>query len=156
MDITTALNIIKKERKLLDNVLNDFKPEHGEFKPTEEMMSAAHQIKHIALTTGWFMKGAFGSGFEMNFEEYLEEMKKPVTLEEALGILNNTYDETAANIEKMTEDEISSPLPENPILGQAPRFSVLYANSDHTAHHRGVLTVYLRLLGITPKMIYSP
>jgi len=35
-----------------------------------------------------------------------------------------------------------------------PRLVVIGAISDHTAHHRGALTVYARLLGKEPKMPY--
>jgi uncharacterized damage-inducible protein DinB len=39
-------------------------------------------------------------------------------------------------------------------MGGAPRLSVIGAISDHTAHHRGALTVYSRLLGKVPKLPY--
>jgi uncharacterized damage-inducible protein DinB len=32
---------------------------------------------------------------------------------------------------------------------------VILAQGDHTAHHRGALSVYLRLLGVVPPMVYG-
>jgi uncharacterized damage-inducible protein DinB len=40
-------------------------------------------------------------------------------------------------------------------MGGVPRWSVVSAISDHTAHHRGALTVYSRLLGKVPVMPYA-
>ncbi len=51
--------------------------------------------------------------------------------------------------------DLEQPLPQGPIMGGAPRSAVVGAISDHTAHHRGALAVYARLLGKTPKMPYG-
>jgi uncharacterized damage-inducible protein DinB len=39
-------------------------------------------------------------------------------------------------------------------MGGLPRHSVVSALMDHTAHHRGALTVYARLLGKVSPMPY--
>jgi uncharacterized damage-inducible protein DinB len=57
-------------------------------------------------------------------------------------------------LESKSAQEMTAPMPDNPIFGPAPRMLVIHANADHTAHHRGALSVYLRLLGKTPKMPY--
>ena len=46
------------------------------------------------------------------------------------------------------------PLPPGPIMGGLPRLAVFGALTDHTAHHRGALSVYARLLGKVPPMPY--
>lgn len=146
---------ISRERKFLGNLLKAFEPNDGDFRPTPEMMSAAQVIRHIAQTTRWFMEGAYGKGFEMDFEKFEAESKKPCTLEEALAALNQAYDDFLTCLDRLTEEDFTAPLPPNPIFGEIPRFAVIYANSDHTAHHRGALAVYLRLLGKKPPMIYA-
>ena len=40
------------------------------------------------------------------------------------------------------------------IMGGAPRMAVISAITDHTAHHRGALTVYARMNTIVPPMPY--
>ena len=40
------------------------------------------------------------------------------------------------------------------MMAGAPRFAVIEGIQDHTAHHRGALTVYSRLLGMTPSVPY--
>ncbi|NJL28826.1 MAG: hypothetical protein HC897_13505 [Thermoanaerobaculia bacterium] len=39
-------------------------------------------------------------------------------------------------------------------MGGKPRAAIIGAIVDHTAHHRGTLTVYSRLLGYVPPMPY--
>jgi uncharacterized damage-inducible protein DinB len=39
-------------------------------------------------------------------------------------------------------------------MGGLPRQCIVGAISDHTAHHRGALGVYARLLGRVPAMPY--
>ena len=156
MNSKTAVEIITKERKFLDNILRDLKPEHGGFRPVDEMMTVSQQIKHIALTTRWFYSKALGTGFDFaSFEEYLEEMKKPITLREALDLLNETYDESISAFEKMTGEEFDEVVKDDPMLGTFRKSDMILYNNEHTAHHRGALSVYLRLKGITPRMIYA-
>ena len=45
-------------------------------------------------------------------------------------------------------------LPEGPVMGGQPRFTIFGAITDHTTHHRGALTVYSRLRGHVPAMPY--
>lgn len=146
---------LRRERHYLQNILKDFKPEHGDFRPVEAMMSVAQQINHIAFTTRWFREGAFGAGFNMDFAMIEAENKRQLTLEEAMARLDAAYDGFAAFLAGLSEADLAAPMPANPIFGEAPRLAVLAANADHTAHHRGALSVYLRLLGITPTMIYE-
>jgi len=52
-------------------------------------------------------------------------------------------------------EELMRPLPAGPGVGGAPAMAVVYAIQDHSAHHRGALTVYSRLVGKTPIMPYG-
>lgn len=155
MNREIAVNDIGRERKMLGNILKAFESKDGDYQPTPEMMSAAQVIRHIAQTTRWFLEGAYGKGFDMDFAKMEAENKQPCTLEEALASLNRAFDDFIACINRLTEEEFTAPLPSNPIFGEIPCFALIYANSDHTAHHRGALAVYLRLLGKIPPMIYQ-
>ncbi len=155
MDGKIVADNMRREKKCLLNVLSGFKPEHGEFIPEEGMMSVAQQIRHIAFTVKWFREGAFGAGFNMDFEALEAENRKEISLADALAEVAREYDEFAAYVEPMSETELMQPFPPNPVFGEIPRIAVFSAQMDHTAHHRGSLAVYLRLLGITPKMPYT-
>lgn len=42
------------------------------------------------------------------------------------------------------------------VVQQAPRYEVILDTLTHWAHHRGQMTVYLRLMGATVPAIYGP
>jgi uncharacterized damage-inducible protein DinB len=151
-----AAQTLREHLHFLNNVLKDFREEHAHFRPTPEMLTTAQQIRHIAETIHWFREGAFGSGFEMDFEKMEKKMKQDISLKQALQELDTAWNEMCALLEPMTEEQLLQPMPPNPIFKNDPKVACVWAAMDHTAHHRGALTVYLRLLGITPTMIYTP
>ncbi|OQB36016.1 MAG: DinB superfamily protein [Candidatus Hydrogenedentes bacterium ADurb.Bin179] len=150
-----AADIVRREHKYLCNILKSFVPQHGEFSPCPGMMTTAQQINHIAQTVVWFREGAFGRGFNLDFEKIEGANPRTVTLKEALAELEKQYTSYIDFLERLSDTDLQAPMPENPIFGAAPRLAVLAAQSDHTAHHRGALCVYLRLLGIIPAMVYQ-
>jgi len=52
-------------------------------------------------------------------------------------------------------EELAAPLPADGIMGGAPTSAIVGGAIDHTAHHRGALTVYARLLGRVAAMPYA-
>lgn len=150
-----AVAQLRQEQHFFNNIANGFAPEHGGFRPRPEMMCVAEQIAHVASTVDWFREAAFGSGFRMDFENLAKAYLGRESLEEARAALARAYDEFAALLSAQSEAALGALLPDNPILGRVPRFAVLAANADHTAHHRGALAVYQRLLGFAPKMVYA-
>ena len=125
------------------------------FAPKEGMFTVVQQVAHVAQTIDWFMQGAFAaSGFDLDFERMDKNMRSVTSLGAARAWLDKACAEAKAAIEGHTEAEWAEPLPPGPIMGGLPRFAVLGALADHTAHHRGALTVYSRLLGKVPAMPY--
>jgi uncharacterized damage-inducible protein DinB len=55
----------------------------------------------------------------------------------------------------LSEAELKRPLPDGPVMGGMPVWQIAGAIVEHTAHHRGALTVYSRLLGKVPAMPYG-
>jgi uncharacterized damage-inducible protein DinB len=125
------------------------------FAPKEGMFTVVQLVAHVAQTIDWFIQGAFAaSGFELDFERLDKDMRNVTSLDAARAWLEKACAEAKAAIEEHTEAEWAELLPPGPIMGGQPRFAVLGALADHTAHHRGALTVYSRLLGKVPPMPY--
>ena len=51
--------------------------------------------------------------------------------------------------------DLARPLPPGPVMGGQPIGDIVWAMVEHTAHHRGALTVYSRQLGKVPPMPYG-
>jgi uncharacterized damage-inducible protein DinB len=122
----------------------------------EGMFTVSQLIGHVAQTIDWFMEALTSeNGFNMDFEGLEKRIRDVNSLESAMKWLNESYASAIAIIESKDETLLAEPLPEGPIMGGCPKYSVIGALIEHTAHHRGALTVYSRLLGKIPKMPYG-
>lgn len=129
--------------------------EDSGFAPAEGTFTVAQQVAHVAQTIEWFFAGAFDpAGFRMDWEAMGREVRGVESLTEARKWLDRAFAQGKAAIAAHSAEEWEAPLPEGSIMGGMPRFAILGAIRDHTAHHRGALTVYARLRGKVPPMPY--
>ena len=119
------------------------------------MYTVAQHIGHAAETVDWFLQGAFGErGFEMDFENYDERMKKYTSFDDCVKQFKNAVANGIEKLKEVPDSELLVPI-EGEIMKGAPKMAVVGGITDHTAHHRGALAVYARLLGKKPQMPYS-
>ncbi len=155
MDPETYVRQLKNTKEYFDRSTRCLEEADSSFAPTEGAMTVAQQVAHVAQTVDWFMEGAFRpEGFDMDFEGAAKEIMKVESLGAAREWLDRSFSAAVAGVKSRTAEELAQPLPEGPIMGGAPRFAIFGAIDDHTAHHRGALTVYSRLRGHTPAMPY--
>jgi uncharacterized damage-inducible protein DinB len=129
---------------------------HSTFAPAEGMMTAAQQIAHAAQTIDWFIEGGFRpEGFDLNFEEHFKDVAAYTSIAAAKAWFDRAVENAKAVTAKKTDAELTAPLPAGPIMGGMPRMVIYGSITDHTAHHRGALTVYARLKGVVPPMPYG-
>ena len=129
---------------------------HSSVVPAEGMMTAAQQVAHAAQTVEWFMEGAFRpEGFDLDFEKHLAACQACTSLASARAWFDRAMAAAKQRVATLTDAELLAPLPEGPIMGGLPRMAIFSSITDHTAHHRGALTVYARLQGIVPPMPYG-
>ncbi len=125
------------------------------FAPAEGMMTTAQQVAHAAQTIDWFVEGAFRpEGFDQHWEEHAKIVGACTSLAEARAWFDRAVASARAKVESCSDADLLQPLPDGPIMGGLPRVTIFGAINDHTAHHRGALTVYARLSGIVPPMPY--
>lgn len=126
------------------------------YKPTPEMFTAAQQVAHAAQTIDWFLEGASRpEGFDLDFEKHMTAIADTTSITAARDWLGRSFAAARQWIEPQGTEELMRPLPPGPVMGGAPVMSVVSAIQEHTAHHRGALAVYSRLLGKTPIMPYG-
>ncbi len=125
------------------------------FAPKEGMFTAAQQVAHVAQTIDWFMEGAFAEGgFSMDFENMTKQVHAVTSLAAAREWFERSCAAAKTVVDSHSDGDWMAPLPPGPIMGGQPRFIIFGALTDHSAHHRGALTVYSRLLGKVPPMPY--
>ena len=119
------------------------------------MMTVAQQVAHAAHTIDWFMEGAFRpEGFDTDFEAHARAVNGYTSLAAARAWFDKAYESARALVSTKSDADLLVRLPDGPIMGGAPRLAIFGAITDHTAHHRGALTVYARLQGVVPPMPY--
>jgi uncharacterized damage-inducible protein DinB len=125
------------------------------FAPVDGTMTVAQQVAHAAQTIDWFIEGAFRpEGFDMDFEGMAAAVQEVTSLAAARAWFEKAVASAKALVGTKSDDELMAPLPPGPIMGGLPRMAIFGALTDHTAHHRGALTVYARLKGVVPPMPY--
>jgi len=121
-----------------------------------DMMTAAQQVAHVAQTLNWFVEGVSRpEGFDLDFAQHAAELEKVTSLTAARAALTAAYDNAIRFFRSKTAQELAKPLPDGPIMGGQPMSDIVWGMVEHTAHHRGALTVYSRLLGKIPPMPYG-
>lgn len=149
-------NEIRSIRELFNRSTSVLEEENSDFAPRPEMMTVAQHVAHVAQTVDWFIEGAFvrTDGFDMDFEGHTRKVQSVKSLRAAREWFEKAIENAIRITESQSEEGLLSPLPPGLVMGGQPRLAIFAAMTDHTAHHRGALTVYSRLLGKTPKMPY--
>jgi uncharacterized damage-inducible protein DinB len=146
---------MRNTKEYLERSTRPLSEENSSFAPQEGLYNVAQQMAHIAQTIEWFFDGAFRpEGFSMDFESMDKEVRACTSLNAARQWVDRAFQRAIQDCETKPMSDWMTPLPPNPIMGELPRLVILDAIVDHTAHHRGALTVYSRLLGYTPPMPY--
>jgi uncharacterized damage-inducible protein DinB len=147
--------LLKSSKEFFDRSTRPLTDEHSAYKPAEAMFSVVQQIAHTAQTVEWFFDGAFSpAGFDLDFEKGMREMSAVETVSEARAWLDRACARAIKEVSEKPWEEWETNMPDNPIMGPHPRYTILGGLLDHTAHHRGALTVYTRQLGLVPPMPY--
>jgi len=147
--LAASREFIERSTRILDEA-------DSEFRPREGMMTVAQQVAHAAQTLDWFIEGASRpEGFDLDFAKHARELERVTSLTAARRMLETAYANAIGFIRSRSPKELSAPLPAGPIMGGQPVSDIVWAMVEHTAHHRGALTVYSRMLGKTPPMPYG-
>ena len=155
MTPTEIAGSVEVSRDYFNRSTRELKEENSNFAPAPGMFTAAGQVAHVAQTIDWFFAGAFSDkGFDMDFERMDKEVRGCNSLDAARKWFNEATDRAKAVAQAHSKEEWAVPLPPGPIMGGLHRHAIVSALTDHTAHHRGALTVYARLLGKVPPMPY--
>jgi uncharacterized damage-inducible protein DinB len=133
----------------------------NDWKPHPESMDLGYLAALVATMPGWasFMI----ERDEVNLGDPSSERFRPRAVKENAQLRTNCQEAIArgrAALERATEECLMEPwqfVMQGRVISEGPRYVAL-ANGllSHLAHHRGQLTVYLRLLGASVPAIYGP
>ena len=142
-------------RKLLERVPTD----KGTWKPHTKSFALGHLAQLVARMPGWItmtirkpdldLSGGQGGGYGYSFQP----------TEELLAQFDKHVGEARAELAKVPDESFAEPWSlkmGDRVLMTLPRGAVVRQHVNHLVHHRGQLTVYLRLLDVPIPSIYGP
>lgn len=138
-------------RRLIERVPTD----RAKWKPHEKSFSLGHLAQLLAWMPGWIaqtmrehelnLKGRPGYSYETT-ETLLALFDKNV---------RDAHDAIAAAADRDYDVDWSLKV-EDRIVFTQPRREVVRQHINHLIHHRGQMTVYLRLIDVPVPMVYGP
>lgn len=128
------------------------------WKPHEKSMSLARLATHVAELAGWaafFLKSDFLDLGAMDYKPHAASSQS-----ELLEIFDTNVAESRAAIEATDDEAFQQPWTlrkGDHVIFTIPRVAVMRTMLlNHIIHHRGQLTVYLRLTGAPVPGMYGP
>jgi uncharacterized damage-inducible protein DinB len=147
--LLASQDFFERSTRVLEEADSGFRPQPG-------MMTVAQQVAHTAQTLDWFIEGASRpGGFDLDFEKHAKALDAMTSLAAARQALATAYANAIHFLRSRSPEELAGPLPPGPVMGGQPISDIVWAMVEHTAHHRGALTVYSRQLGKVPPMPYG-
>lgn len=147
---------VDRTRRALENV-----PEGKyDWKPHDRSMEFGRLVDMVATIPMWItmeikqdeldVAPAEGSNFKQERKE---------TSEELIKALDETWTDLRSALENTTDEHLMTNwrlLAHGQVVMEAPRYVMIHDTIGHWAHHRGQMTVYLRLLGAKVPALYGP
>jgi uncharacterized damage-inducible protein DinB len=139
-------------RRLLERVPT----EKGAWKPHEKSFALGHLAQLVAWIPGWITSTLHEPDIDL-------AKQGGYSLESTDGLVrmfDKNVREARAALESVTSEEaLNAPWSlkhGDRVLMTMPRGEVVRQHLSHLVHHRGQLTVYLRLVGVPLPSVYGP
>jgi uncharacterized damage-inducible protein DinB len=138
-------------RRLLERVPGD----RGQWKPHEKSFALGHLAQLVAWMPGWIANTLrqphldLGQAAGYSFEP----------TEALVRVFDGNVRDAREALAATTGDELQRPWSlkhGDRVLFTAPRGEVVRGHLNHLIHHRGQLTVYLRLVDVPLPQVYGP
>jgi uncharacterized damage-inducible protein DinB len=131
-----------------------------DWKPHEKSMAFGYLVNMVATIPTWItmqinkdeldVAPAGGGNIQQKRLDSSDELLK--ALDEAAANVRSAFEQT-------TEEHLQTNwrlLARGQVVMEAPRYEMIQDTINHWAHHRGQMTVYLRLMGAKVPAIYGP
>jgi uncharacterized damage-inducible protein DinB len=141
--------VVEQEAALTRKVLQAVPADKGHHKPNDKAMSALELCWHIAATETFFITAVTTGAFApyMNMPENIK------TPNDVVAWFDKQVASNVAKLKPMTGEQAAK-MVESP-FGPQPAIVFLNLSINHSAHHRGQLSTYLRPMGAKVPSIYG-
>jgi uncharacterized damage-inducible protein DinB len=155
---TSFIGELKNESINTKKMLEKVPLDKATWKPHERSMSIGRLATHIAETSHWIYRILEADEFDFAVNPFKPHIA--ASQEELLEIFNNNFSRSIAALENASDDEfdkIWTIKMGDKILYQLPKkIAIRSWGFSHSVHHRGQLSVYLRMLDVPVPGMYGP
>jgi uncharacterized damage-inducible protein DinB len=131
-----------------------------DWKPHEKSMIFGHLANMVATIPMWItMEINEGELDIAPVDDGKMEQKRMDTSDELVKALDKAAADCRSALERTTEEHLMTNwrlLARGQVMVESPRYVMIQDTINHWAHHRGQLTVYLRLIGAKVPALYGP
>ena len=131
-----------------------------DWKPHEKSMMFGYLVNMVATIPSWISMEIKQDELDIApTDSGKMEQKRMEKSEELLEALDKSAADARADLEKTTDEHLMTNWKllagGNPVM-ESPRHVMIQDTINHWAHHRGQMTVYLRLMGAKVPALYGP
>lgn len=128
------------------------------WKPHEKSMTLGRLGQHLAELPHWMDRITEADHFDFVLSGY-QAPAPPASLEEIIALHASKYKAAKAALEHAGALDMDAPWEvrrNGQVMSNTPRQQAMERQLQHMVHHRGQLTVYLRLLDVPIPGFYGP
>jgi uncharacterized damage-inducible protein DinB len=146
---------VKRSRHALEQVPDD----KYDWKPHEKSMMFGYLSDMVATIPSWITMQVTKDELDIAPAASAIKQEPKKTSAALIQALDKSAAEARAAIEKTTDDHLNKPWQlkaHGQVVAEAPRYVMIQDTINHWVHHRGQMTVYLRLMGAKVPATYGP
>jgi len=147
----TGLPTTKNEHATTKRVIEAIPLDKGDYRPEPVAKSALELAWHIAAAENRFLGGVAAGAFDFTPNHRPEHVKNSADIAKWY---EESFETNFAKLAKMTGEELAKPIDFRGMFN-FPAVMYLGFSNNHSIHHRGQLSVYLRPMGAKVPAIYG-
>lgn len=132
----------------------------GEWKPHDRSMPFGYLAAMVAMIPGWLALEIDQPELDIAPKDGPRNAPPPMnTSADYIAALDQAVKSSRDALKRTNDEHLLTPwklLRGGQVVAETPRYLMMRETINHLAHHRGQMTVYLRLMGAKVPAIYGP
>jgi uncharacterized damage-inducible protein DinB len=150
MKTSIFLKVLESRFKGTRRMIAAIPPDQLDFRPTPDMMSARQLALHLMGNYSFLVAGLGENNWSL---EAFRTGGEHLTRDELVSSFDVLYEEAKQKVKSFPDDAFE--LRVKPFGVEQKISTIVQGIAEHEIHHRGQLTVYLRLMNIKPPEVYG-
>ena len=141
------------------NALAEAPDDKYDWKPHEKSMIFGYLANMVATIPSWLAMQVTQDSLDIAPVASKMEQKKLDTSAALIEALDKSAADARAALENTTDEHLQTTwklLAGGQVVMESPRYLFIQDTINHWSHHRGQMTVYLRLMGAKVPALYGP